>query len=419
MELRRMTYTPWATTVKQLISRSEAPTSTSGSGSGSGSGGYVDSCKKPEPLLANASMCAKHIPVTDTPQSFTKLFKEVSSSKGFTDPALLYIRIGDLPAGGLTKEPAAADVVGVVDAMAMQAAWSWRVYSQSSAQSAAVTTKEVQEAAAMSPHATNGKRLQKVVTDAAVCDGRTPHGPLPIGASENGKGYPVIDLGGNVDPASAVRSLCQTVLVALKGEKPAKAHWDVAAITIDISSSSTGGSGGEKEGETGVSSSLQALLALNLDFMRPKFIVARILQESEEEVYQARKDHVYLNEGEGEGGLSAPVYPRNVTTFWDLVYLQHAPGDGRSTKKHIYDSSSLGVDTGDKGDKGKSSANSDNSENDWGRGDSVHQALRFLTRHGFIAHSSAGCALPGAKEGQAWVCVWGTLINTIEIAGGD
>ena len=71
--------------------------------------------------------------------------------------------------------------------------------------------------------------------------------------------------------------------------------------------------------------------------------------------------------------------------------------------------------------------------NDDGVGTSVHQALRFLSRNGYIAYTdlneegTAGMRCEtgaGSKAGirtdgdtQKYACVWGTLMNIMELDG--
>ena len=142
-----MTYTPWVTTILQLTSPAKV------------NGSYIDKCKSPEPVLANITQCSKHIPPTATAHSFVDLVKKVIADKAHSDPALLYVRIGSVAEGGLSADPSGKDIVSLVDAVAVQSAWSWRVYANGNESVVKSTKEEISKAWATTPHAKDTNRF--------------------------------------------------------------------------------------------------------------------------------------------------------------------------------------------------------------------------------------------------------------------
>jgi len=483
-----MTYTPWATTVSQLA------------GVVAGSASHRNSCSAPEPLLANITHCARHVPKAQTLQEFYNLVSLASQSAALADDALLYLRIGAVsakvdrgrtalagqavrahgaPTAEATPQPAAPpaappDVDGIAffDALLLdQVSWSWRIFdndhsnglSAHTVKALAATPKQAEKkrldsgrallekafaagqaalkAAYDDPNAAKrraevrAKQLQKhheenagnkkapkfpdppsyyarrqmsMITDANICDGRIPHSHYVSSDSAQkgpfGRLYPVIDYGGNIDPNSRAAAYCQSVLAHIKQEKPrGKAHWDVVAVTVDVDLT-------EAHGQ----SSLQALLALNLDFMRPKFILARVPIDAGWEL------------GAPEGGKTVPFVGTGRTVPVDRYNV------GGSPKANYNDYPVFGGDVGTVLTEGHlpipPGVHTGVSEaNDAGVGTSVHQALRFLTRHGYMAYSDesgrcergAGTAAgdAGKDTPHRYACVWGSLLNTLEVDG--
>jgi len=491
MELRRMTYTPWATTVAQLA----------GTGRSSGSTSHRNSCSAPEPLIANITHCSRHVPKTETLQEFYNLVSLASQSAGMADDGLLYLRIGSVaqnaglinttpvtqavrmhvtppPTKAKALPPLPADVDGIAyfDALLLnQVSWSWRVYdndhsnglSAHTVRALQVTPKQAEKkrldagksalekafaagqaalkAAFEDPAAVkkraearevqlqkhneenagnkkapkfpdppsyHARRQMSMFTDANICDGRISHTHYVSNDSmlkgPFGRLYPVIDYGGNIDPKSRAATHCQSVLAHIKQEKPrGRAHWDVVAITVDVDLT-------EAHGQ----SSLQALLALNLDFMRPKFILARVAIDSGWEL------------GAPEGGKMAPFIGTGRTVPVDRYNV------GESPKSNYNDYPVYGGNVGTVLTEGHlpmppGVRTGVSESNDAGVGTSVHQALRFLTKHGYMAYSddtgrckhgagSAAGTATGAGDSQdthRYACVWGTAMNTLEVEG--
>ncbi len=506
MELRRMTYTPWATAVAQLTghSRGSSSISTHGNNTFEHILSYKNSCSVPEKLISSVAQCARHIPTAPTLREFFELVSIASQSSQLADDGLLYLRIGSpvanldqikiSPVSGAQGVRSAnlttagtfdarsrshdasrgpgpeVDGIAYFDALLLnQVSWSWRVYDNDhsigvvspivplqgtpsqrekkrldqsrvsleksfkagqaalkaayenpSAVQERERKREIRQQKHNEEHAGNKKapklpplpsyyerRHMVMTTDANICDGRVSHThyvdkvngqKLPFGF------YPVIDHAGNIDPTSRTAMACQSVLAHLKQEKPkGKAHWDVVAITVDIDLT-------ELQGQ----SSLQALLALNLDFMRPKFILARIPVDVGWEL------------GAPEGGKKEAFVGTGRTVPVDRYNV------GKIPKSNYNDYSVYGGDVGSDAISGHTPLAAGiltgvSEANDAGVGTSVHQALRFLTKHGYMAYSdeSGQCAHgAGSTDGQQpskekvrYVCVWGTLLNTLEIDG--
>jgi hypothetical protein len=257
------------------------------------------------------------------------------------------------------------------------------------------------------PPSYHARRHMSLYTNANICDGRVSHTHY-VSADSAAKGpfgqlYPVIDYGGNIDPKSRAATHCQSVLAHLKQEKPKKAHWDVVAVTVDVDAT-------EAHGQ----SSLQALLALNLDFMRPKFVLARVPIDLGWEL------------GAPEGGKTAPFIGTGRTVPVDRYNMGDIP------KANYNDYPVYGGSVGQVLTEGHlpmppGMHTGVRESNDAGVGTSVHQALRFLTKAGYMAysddsgrcaHGAGSAAGDGNKAGtHKYACVWGTLLNTLEVDG--
>jgi lipopolysaccharide biosynthesis glycosyltransferase len=239
------------------------------------------SCSKIIPN--NTRKCGEmHIPRADTLDKFHLLVRNAAKAGRSGGEGSLYMRIG-----GLFNWPqaSAAAVISNGDPIARfdldilhNSSWSWRVFDSDTTRSkrSEKTLSEFwTQAATSSP-----KRTWLVVND-KICDGtdaldfKTGQVIARRGrGSEGEEGYTLIDTGGNIDdPDSLVsttglKSPCLSILTSIKQEKtkPKKAHWDVVAIAIDVLPSP----GRE------LASSLGTLRSLQLEFMRPKFILVRL-----------------------------------------------------------------------------------------------------------------------------------------------
>jgi lipopolysaccharide biosynthesis glycosyltransferase len=226
----------------------------------------------------NTRRCGEaHIPRVETFAGFLDLSGRVFE-KNKDDGALLFLRLGRLlnwgvglgvGAGAGEGERRGAgkggDMVAAFDLHVLRnSTWSWRVFPGEAQPQA----KQQQEGLLdrLAPRGKwRGKCGFKVVTGKAVCDGTDPLDEATGGVLQRGGGLPLVNKGGNLEPTGAP---CLSVLASIKGEegKPKKAHWDVMAISVDVLPS-----------ETRLhSSSLGALLSLQLEFMRPKLILARL-----------------------------------------------------------------------------------------------------------------------------------------------
>ena len=247
LDHRASTYNPWALNVGYL----------------------AKACSKLIPN--NTRKCGEiHIPATDTFDSFLSLVHQVAGKGG--QEGLLYLRIGGLYNW---RSSGSQDPIARFDKeMLRNSSWSWRVFDADQARSKQ-SLQTLQEFWTKGDG--RGKRTWAVVHD-NICDGTDPLDPdtghVTTGnTKEEGKyKYPLVDRGGNIDDATspdAGRLLpCLSVLASIKQEKakPKKAHWDVMAIAVDVLPTP----GRE------LASTLGALKSLQLEFMRPKFIVARI-----------------------------------------------------------------------------------------------------------------------------------------------
>ena len=199
---------------------------------------------------------------------------------------------------------------------------------------------------------------------------------------------------------------CKDVLVHIKEAR--NQHWDVMAISINYD---VQGAVGDPKGAMG-SSSLGALLALNLRFMRPKFVMVMIGHSSPLPT-SVTPSPTSVSDNKGANG-SEPTY-------------LSAYGIQERESKYEKLRGAMGANKGAVGD---STEQSSWHWKDAGVGSRVDQAKRFLSRHGYTVHddatestihSSNGSA-SGSEDGgvercsdEQYTCVWGTLINAVEM----
>ena len=219
------------------------------------------------------------------------------------ESGLLYMRIGGLYNWGaaVAAAPTGGDPLARFDRLVLEnATWSWRVFDADEARS-----KRSQQSLSGAGASVGRKWL--VVHD-KICDGTDEidanTGQVVHHPSTTTGGYPVVDRGGNLNdyaesPAVGRLLPCLSILASIKMEgknvKTKKAHWDVAAIAIDVLPSP----GRER------ASSLGALLSLELEFMRPKFIIARLGTKGQLPIAKRfLQRHGYLVGDGGAGGGS-------------------------------------------------------------------------------------------------------------------
>lgn len=412
MELRRATYTPWATSLYYMVK----------------SGGSMQ-CKNPEPVLIESEYanCSRHIPDSETFSSFLRQVKRITAANA--EDSSLLIRLGEVtdPGSGAGTHLAEMD-----RHLLNHASWSWRVFdgrkSRASKSKGALASiwpgaqaqlkADFDSPAAVEKrkkardelvdrinarHSADGgghhkhkkeklppeakfasNRGMMVYDGVPVCDGSHPH-DLYVNLSNPPSGvdiktpavHAVVDYAGNIDPKSKMRLMCKTVLAHLKEQK--HAHWDVAGVVVDYDD---GGKDKEQQ-EQGRGSSLGALTALNLHFMRPKFVFCRI------DTTAPIPAHSKPQPSRSNANSSAPVRPdtNGYTTAYkirnDVRKYDQGGRDGA-----VYQ------------------------EDDMDQGSAERRALRFLARNGYVAHSEVGGGC-----GEGFVCVWGLMVTQLELYG--
>ena len=149
-------------------------------------------------------------------------------------------------------------------------------------------------------------------------------------------------------------------------------------------------------------SSLGVLLALDLTFLRPKFIVCRLHKSVLPFIEDKASTTTTANASNSSSSSSSSSGSQ----------LRHRPDTNGYTTAHKirdevrrYDDAALSSTPGD--------TNGLYTGDDAYRGSSAHQAQRFLTRHGYVTHFADG----GDVCGEGYVCVWGTLVSHLELYG--
>jgi hypothetical protein len=404
MELRRATYTPWATSLYYMVK----------------SGGSMQ-CKSPEPILAESEYanCSRHIPDSATFASFLVQMKRITAANA--EDSSLLIRMG----GVADPSSITGTHLAEMDTHLMShASWSWRVFDGRKARAsgtkgaleslwaaaqaqlkadfddpAAVEKRQkvrdelvgrinARQSEGGGHHKHKKEKLPPEVKFAAsrgvvvyegvpVCDGSRPH-DLYVNLSDPPPGvniktqaiHAVVDYAGNIDPKSTMRLMCKSVLAHLKEQK--HAHWDVAGVVIDYDDKGKG---------PGEGSSLGALTALNLHFMRPKFVFCRISASAPLPAHgkpQPARDDASASMRPDTNGYKTAYRVRS-----DVRKYDDAVREGT-----LY-----------RGD-------------DMDQGSAEQRALRFLARNGYVVHSEVGGGC-----GEGFVCVWGLMVTQLELYG--
>lgn len=550
MELRKMTYLPWTTSIYHMTGHSGGNIQEH-SATTNARGGASLQCKTAEPLLLESGYynCSRHVPATPTFSSFFEQVKRITSAN--SDDSTLLVLIGEISKRSVTDltydrdassmpiTPASAGLAATVTApssvevksletkpLAFEAfqshllyasAWSWRVFDNQEDRRAATKSKlesvwkgaqESMKQRWFSDEAVKAReeaqrekkeRIQQrqaahaadtakgsggggsskhhrkdkmppmakfpakrnIVTfeESSLCDGSEDVDMIVAEKDANmaKKDFQVVDYAGNIDPKSALRRPCETVLTRLKRNK--HAHWDVGGVVIDydvpgkydkdeslsVSSVVTqeplqqpkeeGATAEKPEIGTAASaiaavrgalskligdraatptatftpaaatgaysggtskraaSSLGALLALDLTFIRPKFIVCRIHRGVKPFTAKAMSNDIGSNSNNSTRAPGTPEYRADTNGYVTAHKIR------RDVRRYDEAANAVkgGLYTGD----------------DAYQGSAVHQAQRFLTRHGYVAHFEDG----GAACGEGYVCVWGTLVSHLELYG--
>lgn len=230
-------------------------------------------------VIPNATQkCGEmHVPRPSKFSDFLSLVRVIAGKS--RDENLLYVRFGGLlnwkDVDGKVSRTVyrESDLITQFDKeILFNSSWSWRIFDSNSNRSKSSEVLLHQSW----PESSNkkGKQTKRslIVINSLVCDGSDAlgtDGHIPvIERTANSIMFQHVDKGGNIDPSTSLASPCFSALTSIKLEKtkPRKAHWDVMAVGIDVLPSF----GRER------ASSLGALKSLELEFLRPKFIIVRL-----------------------------------------------------------------------------------------------------------------------------------------------